>query len=89
MKAINEAFSFEEDLQEIAEAQESFMAFFEEKLMYVSLSIVPLHLPCNISLILKFTSPCNNSLPSGRITCITATLPDWRGSRESGAEEGL
>ena len=53
IKAVNEAFSFEEDLQEIAEAQESFMAFFEEKLMYVSLSIVPLHLPCNISLILK------------------------------------
>jgi len=34
IKAINEAFSFEEDLQEIAEAQESFTAFFEEKLRY-------------------------------------------------------
>ena len=32
MKAINETFLFEEDLQEIAEAQESFTAFFEEKL---------------------------------------------------------
>jgi len=52
IKAVNEAFSFEEDLQEIAEAQESFTAFFEEKLMYVS-SIVPLRLSCSISLILK------------------------------------
>lgn len=32
IKAINETFSFEEDLQEIAEAQESFTVFFEEKL---------------------------------------------------------
>ena len=53
IKAINEVFSFEEDLQEMAEAQESFTTFFEEKLRYVSLSVVPLHLPCNISLILK------------------------------------
>jgi len=35
IKAINEAFSFEEDLQEIAEAQESFTVFFEEKLRYI------------------------------------------------------
>jgi len=35
IKAINETFSFEEDLQEIAEAQESFTVFFEEKLRYL------------------------------------------------------
>ena len=35
IKAINEAFSFEEDLQEITEAQESFTVFFEEKLRYI------------------------------------------------------
>ena len=41
IKAINKAFSFEEDLQEIAEAQESFTTFFEEKLRYAVLSVVP------------------------------------------------
>lgn len=35
IKAVNQTFSFEEDLQEIDEAQESFMKFFEEKLRYV------------------------------------------------------
>ena len=45
IKAINEAFLFEEDLQEIAEVQESFTAFFEEKLRYVIVSIVPCTLP--------------------------------------------
>jgi len=35
IKAVNETFSFEEDLQEIAEAQESFTVFFEEKLRYL------------------------------------------------------
>ena len=45
MKAVNEAFLFEEDLQEIAEAQESFTAFFEEKLRYVVSSIVSCTVP--------------------------------------------
>ena len=46
IKAINETFLFEEDLQEIAEAQESFTSFFEEKLRYVVSSIiVPWTLP--------------------------------------------
>ena len=35
IKAVNQTFSFEEDLQEIDEAQDSFMKFFEEKLRYV------------------------------------------------------
>ena len=35
IKAVNETFSFQEDLQEIEEAQESFTKFFDEKLRFV------------------------------------------------------
>lgn len=41
IKAVNETFSFQEDLQEIEEAQQSFTKFFEEKLRCVVQSSLP------------------------------------------------